>query len=1165
MLTTLSARATIGILSGQPVYSARLNQYLELVCRGISTAARQNQCNLLFACGIDSSSAGYTFRSAWPVADAESNFVPVGPWNTDALLVVQPVASQKRMNYLQALCDSGFPVIFIGPRENGRAVMADNRQGIHAALKHLLEHGRRKIAFLAGFENDEADSADRLAAYTDSLRALGLPFNPNWVAYGEHNWYGGQRGTREMLERDPGFDAILCSNDESARGALEWLQSIGRRVPHDVALIGFDDQLEARGTYPALTSIHNPMFEIGIKALELALRSLRGRAAPQEHIRVPARLVVRQSCGCATQPATNFPKTTQRLQAAVTNETRYLEPDHVEALCAKLLAAWQTSSTQANPQPFLAAMSEILAEVEAHHDDAHAWQAALSNLGQPPISAEQSGWIHTARAAISESARRQHNRYIMQQWVENDVARITTRLLAARDEAQIAKILNEELPLAPGVPHINIQKAHIALLDSEDGSSTTLSRLLPIGGEPGLQFYASDFPPPELGYREPFSLALLPLVFQDSETLPGYVIMEMPGLSPYAAFIVQHLTVALNNARLYREATEGRRLAEEANRIKSRFLSMVSHELRTPLSVIVGLSEMTLRSSMSKKYRGDLERIYASARHLNGLISDVLDLASSEAGQLKFIPDLLDFQEVLKPVLMVAEHLAQSKGLEWRVRLPERPLPVRGDITRLRQVTLNLLNNAVKFTEQGFVALNVETDSQTLTVSVSDSGVGVPDEEREEIFDEFRQSERTAARGYGGVGLGLAICKRIVEMHGGEIGVSASSETTGGSTFYFRLPQAAEEPPGTSSPEASSVFILHETPGPNNALIAQYLEQEGYLVQECALQDNPEWLNQVAAVRPTTLILNTAPQAAQTWEIFRRIKEHPATRDLPVFIYTLGEEQNHGDLLELDHLNKPINTQALWKALQRQRLVDKNKRETRAILVVDDEPAIRELHCRLVKQSAPEYQVLSAENGLAALEILQQRPVALVLLDLMMPQMDGFTLLKLLREGRNLNRDVPVIVLTAQILTEAEMERLNHGVAKVLGKGMFTIPETLAHVGAALARSQKPGSEGQRLVRKAMAYIHTHYPESLTRKDLARYINVSEDHLTHCFQQEMGLSPMAYVTRYRIQQAKQMLERSSQNITAIAQAVGIVDSDYFSRVFRQETGLSPREYRRRRH
>ena len=1136
-----------------------------LVSRGISAAAQQHKCNLLFACGIDSSGVGYTFRSAWPVADAESNFVPVGPWNTDALLVVQPVIGAERLAYLDELCQAGFPVVFIGSRSQGRAVMPDTTNGIHSALRHLAAHGHRRIAFLAGFASDHGDSAERRAAYTSGLRQLDLPIDPALVAYAEHNWFGGQRAMRELLDCGGGFSAILASNDESARGALDWLKKIGRRVPEDLALIGFDDQSEARGTYPALTSIHNPMFEIGRQGLELALRAASGEALAETIVRIPTRLVVRQSCGCPSIPAMDLPQT---LQAVVANETRILEPARVEALCAQLLEAWQMSSAQSTPRPFQGALADILAEVEAANDDAHAWQAAISHLAQPPLTPLQNGWLHTARTTISESARRQHHQYMMMQWVDDDVARLTARLLAAKDEAQVIQILDDEMPLAPTMPAVSIQRAQIALLDTEDGLT---SRILLGGDEAGVQFRTRAFPPAALGYSEPFSLALLPLAFQDSGSLPGYVIMEMFNLSPYAAFIVQHLTVALNSARLYHEATEGRQLAEEASRIKSRFLSMVSHELRTPLSVIVGLSEMALRGGTADKQvlHHDLERIYASARHLSGLIGDVLDLASSEAGQMKFIPDLLDFQDVLKPVLTVAEHLAQSKGLEWRLTLPLVPLPVRGDATRLRQVTLNLLNNAVKFTAAGYVALTVATEAQTLTITVSDSGVGIPPNERAEIFDEFRQSGRTAARGYGGVGLGLAICKRIVEMHEGEIGVASSGKEGEGSSFFFRLPLLAEALPFTkpAPAESASVLLLHEIPAPGNLLVSQYLEREGYTLQECILAGNPDWLNQAVAARPGALVLNMQPNSSQTWEIFRRIKDQPATRDLPILLYTLAQEQNRGDLIELDYLSKPLSSQALWQTLQRQGMVGTNKEEMRTILVVDDEPDIRALHCRMVQEHAPDYRVLPAADGRAALDILQSIPVDLVLLDLMMPQMDGFTLLKQLREGpptgmSSLNRNVPVIVLTAQVLNEAEMMRLNHGVARVLAKGMFTIPETLAHVGAALARNQKMGGETQRLVRKAMAYIHTHYADAITRKDIARYTNVNEDHLTHSFQQELGLSPVAYITRYRIQQAKQLLTRGNLNITAVAQAVGIFDSDYFSRVFRQETGISPREYRR---
>ena len=1158
MLPLLRAHPTIGILAGQPFYSARLSRYMGVVCRGISAAARQEGCNLLFACGIDSAGAGYTFRSAWPVADDENDFVPVGPWNTDALIVLRSGMTPTRSAYVQNLINSGFPVIFIGPSSQGRAVTVDNVQGIHDALAHLAGHGHRQIAFIAGFPSLDSDSSERLGAYRSGMARLGLPADPAWVAYGEHNWFGGQRAMRELLERAPAVSAVLASNDESVRGALDWLKRVGVRVPEDMALIGFDDQVEARGTRPTLTSVHQPMFELGQQALLQALGTLRGEVLPGTLERVPPRLVVRESCGC--QPHAGVPAEST-LAGVMGNETIYFSQERVEALSARLLTAWQDSNQQDNPQPFLCILDEILAEVESADDDAHAWQAALTFLGQSPLSPQQNHWLHMARSVVSQSVRRQHNHYILMQWVDDDVARITARLLAAKDEAQVVQILGSELPLAPSLPSVCISRVQIALTETAQGTQTPLSRILTDGTSIGLQFDPLLFPPPELGYREPFSLALLPLVFRDATTLPGYVIMEMENLSPYAAFIAQHLAVALNSAHLYREATEGRKLAEEANRIKSRFLSMVSHELRTPLSAILGVSELAIHSGTPETHLADLERIYANARHLSSLVNDVLDLSSSDAGQMKFFPDRVDFQQALKPVLPLAEHLTRSKELEWRLSLPTGPLMVHGDSTRLRQVTLNLLTNAAKFTTRGHIALTVERRGGTLSVTVSDSGVGIPLLEQEHIFDEFRQSERTASRGYGGVGLGLAICKRIIEAHGGRIGVHSSGEEGAGSSFFFELPLLAETLPSAVEVGQAKVLILHEVSGAGNATVARYLEDEGYTVLECTLEGNLDWLNQTVLAAPGALVLNMQPNSAQTWEIFRRIKDQPVTRDLPILLYSLAREQGRGDLLELDYLSKPIDAQALWQTLQRQGVTVRPE-GVRTILVVDDDTSIREMHCRMVQQNAPDYRVLSAPDGRAAFELLQQTPVDLILLDLMMPEMDGFTLLEHLRESNSINRDVPVIVLTAQVLNDAEMTRLNRGVARVLEKGMFTIPETLAHVGAALARNQKLGGEPQRLVRKAMVYIHDRYADPLTRKDIARYTSVSEDYLTHCFQQELGISPVEYITRYRMQQARQLFSRSTMRIADVAQAVGIGDNAYFSRLFRQETGLSPRAYRR---
>jgi YesN/AraC family two-component response regulator len=204
--------------------------------------------------------------------------------------------------------------------------------------------------------------------------------------------------------------------------------------------------------------------------------------------------------------------------------------------------------------------------------------------------------------------------------------------------------------------------------------------------------------------------------------------------------------------------------------------------------------------------------------------------------------------------------------------------------------------------------------------------------------------------------------------------------------------------------------------------------------------------------------------------------------------------------------------------------------------------------------------VLTARNGVEAVAILRQEPTDLVLLDLMMPQLDGFGVLEAMRDQET-TRDIPVIVLTGQVLTKRDMARLNRGVATVLSKGVFSVEETLAHVDRAMKRNRELSQQAQRLVRQAMAYVHEHYAEPLSRTDLAQHVALSEDYLTACFRKELGVTPITYINRFRVNQAQQLLLDTGRTIAEIARDVGFSDSGYFSRVFRREVGLSPTDYR----
>lgn len=1190
MPNSQSAYPTIGVLSGQQVYGARLSQYLGPVFRGVADGARQHACNVLFACGISLPTSAYRFHPAWPTISSDSDFVPVGPWNTDVLLAVLPLLSTERSAYLQGLIADGFPVVFIGAGESGPTVAPDNLGGIRTAVTHLVEHGHSRIAFIAGFEGDLGDSTERLQGYLDGLAVNNLPVDLELVAYGNHHYHVGHQAMHQLLAHGKPFTALVASNDESARGALAALHEAGRQVPQDVALVSFDDSVDSVSVWPVLTSVYYPMFEVGQHAVTLALQALEHKTQsstplPATFIRVPTQLVIRQSCGCrpdverlratafSAEPVDDFPaRLAEALAAAVSAETHTLPAEMLHAMCSRLGAAWLESVEKQEATTFFQTVHEILAQAEQQQSDTHAWQAALSVLGCECASYRQQSdsrshpacdeWLHLARIAVSESARRQYGTYIIRQWVDDNVERLTARLVAARDETQIASVLAEELPLADQLPDVCIRKAHVALFEAEGTDPVAHSVLLAAPHQRPRNFETRAFPPAELcSPDEPFTFSLFPLVFQGYVNVPGFVALDAPGLSPYAAFIVQDLAVGLSRVRLYQEAMAARQTAEEANQLKTRFLSMVSHELRTPLSVIVGLTEMALHQQVSDApplpdyYRHDLEQIYASAQHLSGLIGDVLDLASSHAGQLKFTPELLDLLDVLRPISMVGEHMAHSKGLDWQVRWPDTPVHVYGDHTRLRQIALNLVNNAVKFTTRGSITMTVALMENRVRVSIADTGLGIPPSELAAIFDEFRQSERTSGRGYGGVGLGLAICKRLVELHNGYIGVWSSGQEDAGSTFYFDLPLAQPvSVPSDIPSHAAWVLLLHEATG-MEAAVRAHLALRGYEFREDWLEATGEWWPRVLAEPPEAVVLNLRPNSERGWEVFRLFKENPATRGVPVLFASMTPGATGSGWLELDYLPKPLRHTDLAEALGRQPATLKT------ILVVDDEPAIRELHVRMVQEHVPYCRIIQARDGREALQILRDNRVDLVLLDLMMPEVDGFVVLEALRENES-TRDVPVIVLTAQLLNEAELARLNRGMAKVLGKGIFTVAETLAHVEAALTRQRAGGLERRQLVWKAMAYIHRHYAESVSRDDLARHVGVSESYLTRCFQQELQVAPMTYLTRHRIKQAKDLLAGGQFNVTAVALAVGFSDSDYFSRVFRQETNLTPSAYRR---
>ncbi|MFN8471156.1 MAG: substrate-binding domain-containing protein [Anaerolineae bacterium] len=1092
------------------------------------------------------------------------------------------------------------------------AIMVDTYHGMRELLVHLVEvHGYRRIAFISGPETHYYVQ-ERYRAYLDVLRDYNIAFDPDLVSLpGGWSRRAGAKAINLFLDErrlQPGFDlqAIVTTNDQQAHGALQALQQRGLRVPEDVAVVGFNDDRDSRVSTPPLTSVEMPFYRLGQSSVDMLLGLVDGGNVP-EPTTLRTRVVVRQSCGCpdadvndaAIGPTRRRVSSTDdagpysETNSAVVTHLPAIVPDIVSERSPRVRDAFFADVRGESPGSFLEALGEALDQMPVS-TNISAWHNVISTLRRqaaPQLENEslqraEDLW-HQARVVIGKRARRREAYERIQTERRADALHeISARLATATELATLMDIL------ADGLPRLGIPACYLSLYEQPQLYQYPLpapeySRLIlafdekgRIGLEAGgRRFLTRELAPQGILPIGRHNYVVEPLYFQEHQL--GFALFETgpqtgalySALRVQISSAVRGVQLAEQNAALYHQALEaqkaaqeGQRLAEEANRLKSRFLSVVSHELLTPLVLLVGLSELMLRDSDGEKpplptpYRADLERIHVSAQQLGSLVRDVLDLARSEAGQLKIAQKRVDLGAVMTAAAHIGEQMVRQAGLDWQAEVPASLPPVLGDPARLYQVALNLIANAVKFTPQGQISLRVQHVDGFITVLVSDTGVGVPVEEQVAIFDEFRQSERTAGGGYGGLGIGLALCRQIVELHGGQIGVRSSGEENSGATFYITIPVlSAEAADELSQLSRSQTVLLLTERAREGSRLAQYLSEHGYDVESIGIRERPDWLYSVLASPPDALVLD-APVTKLSWELIGSLKEDTATQDIPLLFYSMYQEQDAGSMLAFDYLTKPVGIDALARVLDRYGVGEAALSEP-TILIVDDDVGILELHSELIRTVLPHARVLQATNGRMALETMARENPSLVLLDLMMPGLDGFSVVQMMQSDEKL-RTIPVIVLTAQVLTQADMERLNQGVEAVLSKGLFTSQETLAHVEQALSHHQRLNTDTRRVVRRAMAYIHEHYAESLTREDLAAYVGVSPRHLTRCFDEEVGIAPMAYLNRYRILQAKRLLRRGTKSIVAIASEVGFSTSAYFAEVFRREVGLSPREYQR---
>ncbi len=515
------------------------------------------------------------------------------------------------------------------------------------------------------------------------------------------------------------------------------------------------------------------------------------------------------------------------------------------------------------------------------------------------------------------------------------------------------------------------------------------------------------------------------------------------------AIIGEVVSVALQNAELYEEQRRTAERLRELDRLKMQFIANMSHELRTPLNSIIGFSRVILKGidgPLTEAQRQDLTAIYNAGQHLLGLINDILDLSKIEAGRMELQFSEVDMREIIRGVMSTAVGLTRDKPIELRQEVPEDLPPVWADPQRARQVLLNLVSNAAKFTDQGFIAVRAWADESFVTIAVQDTGIGIPKEKHEEIFQEFTQVESGTTRRYSGTGLGLAIARRLVELMGGRIWVE--SEVGKGSTFFFTLPRARPRLAGEPRPGRPVILCIDDDPGVIT-LYRRYLEKHGFEV--VGLTDPREALETARRLRPDAITLDIMMPQKDGWTVLQELKADPQTRAIPVIICSILDERGQGfSLGAAEYLVKPFTEEELLEAIQR---VDGRPRPLK-VLVIDDSEGDRQL-IRRVLESAGGYHILEAANGPEGVALARRERPDLVILDLMMPEMDGFAVVEALREDPS-TRSLPILVLTAKALTEEDRRRLNGRIERLLQKAGADPEALLAEILEVVRRARHP-------------------------------------------------------------------------------------------------------------
>jgi signal transduction histidine kinase/CheY-like chemotaxis protein len=541
--------------------------------------------------------------------------------------------------------------------------------------------------------------------------------------------------------------------------------------------------------------------------------------------------------------------------------------------------------------------------------------------------------------------------------------------------------------------------------------------------------------------------------------------------------IASNLGTALHNARLYAEARQARADAEQANAAKSAFLANMSHELRTPLNSIIGFTRIVRRKAeglLPEKQTENLDKVLLSAEHLLSLINTILDIAKIEAGRMDVLPANFQIHNLIDLCANTAQPLLRA-GVELEKQVDNRLNILYSDQDKIRQIVLNLLSNAAKFTNTGKISLNAALEGENhVRISVADTGIGIQADALAKLFKPFQQADTSTTRKYGGTGLGLAISRNLARLLGGEL--TADSEFGQGSTFTLLLPlryqrpvpalepaaplqveNAPNQPAAAGQPLARKrVLVIDDDPD------AAYLLQENLNAQEFEILSARSGSQGLAIARqqqPSAILLDILLPDADGWQVLHDLKADSLTANIPVILQSVIDKKTLGFRLgAAAYLVKPLDPAAVRDSLQH--VTGSEPHRQRRVLVIDDDPDIPDMLRRALQDA--DFLLESASDGQAGLEAVQARRPDIILLDMVMPRVDGFHVIESL-QADPMTRDIPIIILSAHEFSHAEANRINETVQGVMQKQGFSLKQLLGEMKQALGQQPddltgKPGS-----------------------------------------------------------------------------------------------------------